>query len=651
MLAPNSPFSQTLKLWGTAPSGGNSGDGVIYTMNNDGSNYNVVHSFDNQTEGSTPMGSLLLATNGKLYGLTRYGGVENNGTLYEFNPLTYTHTKLVDMQVMSTGANPWNSLIQANNGKLYGVCKSAGGGSTATLFEYDIQGDVFDVKVYFNMNMGYEIYGGLVEHSNGIIYGLVSAGGTNGDGVIYKYDPGLDLYTKILDFDGLNNGSSPLGNMTEASNGKLYGTTKEGGAFNDGVLFEIDVTTDTYTKLYDFDNNDPVIGGWMTGSFVQDDSLGILYGVTNNGGTVNDGCIFEFNFLDTTLTSRVQLDVNTTGSSVFNMNQTLNGDYVLTTSNGGANFKGTVLIFNEITDTVEVKFDFIGTSGIFPHMSPIQGVNVPSTIYPLVAEAFPGPVSVIDSCDAFVLGSVTGGVGPYSYNWITQMNNVNSPVLMDACYGIHTLEVTDYFGDTDTVNYFVTDSANYIPPPNQTNNYVDTLYIESLNCSLDFNLPIDSLNITGLNFLYPDTLSSGDYWQIDFEYYQAGIGFADTDSIILDLNGTYLLMFYIYCPTKIASYIYDVMAEMNFPEITNIDEQESSQNVFIYPNPAIDLLNIITAKDASFIIYNVLGQTIEKGKLLSGTNQIDLKLDEGTYVILTEDSDGVFTSNKFIVTK
>ncbi len=47
------------------------------------------------------------------------------------------------------------------------------------------------------------------------------------------------VFTKKIDFDGLNNGSNPYGSLIEADNGKLYGMTKFGGTGN-GVLFEYD---------------------------------------------------------------------------------------------------------------------------------------------------------------------------------------------------------------------------------------------------------------------------------------------------------------------------------------------------------------------------------------------------------------------------
>jgi uncharacterized repeat protein (TIGR03803 family) len=53
-------------------------------------------------------------------------------------------------------------------------------------------------------------------------------GGSSGYGVIFSFDPSSSTYTKLIDFVGIN-GSDPDGSLIQANDGKLYGTTLQGG--------------------------------------------------------------------------------------------------------------------------------------------------------------------------------------------------------------------------------------------------------------------------------------------------------------------------------------------------------------------------------------------------------------------------------------
>jgi uncharacterized repeat protein (TIGR03803 family) len=80
--------------------------------------------------GAIPQGSLMQASDGKLYGMTSYGGSSVAGDIFSFDPSTSTYTKLKDFDGIN-GRNPWGSLIEASDGKLYGMTYA--GGTTATM--------------------------------------------------------------------------------------------------------------------------------------------------------------------------------------------------------------------------------------------------------------------------------------------------------------------------------------------------------------------------------------------------------------------------------------------------------------------------------------------------------------------------------------
>ena len=61
------------------------------------------------------------ASNGKLYGLAGFGGTYNLGVLFEYDLTTSTYSNLVDFDLPILGGGPHGKLIEAPNGKLYGL--------------------------------------------------------------------------------------------------------------------------------------------------------------------------------------------------------------------------------------------------------------------------------------------------------------------------------------------------------------------------------------------------------------------------------------------------------------------------------------------------------------------------------------------------
>ena len=104
----------------------------------------------------------------------------------------------------------------------------------------------------FDSTDGAYPYGSLIQARDGKLYGMAYGGGSNDGGVIFSYDLASSTYTKLKDFD-FTNGSYPYGSLFQASDGKLYGSTSDGGSNDYGVIFSFDPITSTYTKLIDYD--------------------------------------------------------------------------------------------------------------------------------------------------------------------------------------------------------------------------------------------------------------------------------------------------------------------------------------------------------------------------------------------------------------
>ena len=94
--------------------GGVNGDGVLFEYDPATNIYTKKFDFDGSATGVYPFGSLLEAGNGKLYGMTVYGGVNGDGVLFEYDPATNTCAKKLDFDGSATGTYPFGSLIEIN---------------------------------------------------------------------------------------------------------------------------------------------------------------------------------------------------------------------------------------------------------------------------------------------------------------------------------------------------------------------------------------------------------------------------------------------------------------------------------------------------------------------------------------------------------
>lgn len=371
--------AQSISFWGTTSDGGASNAGVLFSTDGNGNNQTVAYSFPIENQGANPSYmSLYKATNGLFYGVTPYGGFYNGGVLYAYNADTHTYIVLKDFDDLS-GNTPVGGVIQAANGKLYGLTSSGGTDYSGVLYEYDYSNDVYTVLMNFDYGTsGSSPYGSLIEASNGKLYGTTVYGGANGYGVLFEYDLGTDTYTKKMDFDGTTTGNYPYGHLTEVSTGKLYGMTNSGGpnssTFNgNGVLYAYDFTNDSFTIKKEFNY---ASGNRPMGS-VTLASNGMVYGMTRSGGSAFDhGTLFEFNPDTDTYNVLVNFSESTTGSAPDgDVIESSNGNLYGLTSNGGANGYGVLFEYNISLGSCTVKHHFDNTNGGNPAGSLIEAAN------------------------------------------------------------------------------------------------------------------------------------------------------------------------------------------------------------------------------------------------------------------------------------
>ncbi len=354
------------KIYGVTVYGGSGGNGVLFSIDTASHEYEILINFDNSSaQGGSPNGGLVLI-GGKLYGTTRTGGTNSKGILYSYEIATSNFVKLYDFAT-STGSSPYSGVIEASNGKLYGTTLTGGGGPSSgdgCIYEYDINTSTYTMVATFSENSAKWPRASLVEASDGKFYGVASDG-TNGVGYIFSYDATMDTLT-VLEGFSTTIADNPSFALIQASDNNLYGLSFYGGSTNDGTIYGYNMTTESLFHVMDFTGNST--GENATGVLFEGDGQR-LYGVTDNGGGNFWGALFYYDLSNSTYNIVYDFDEDlgrTPSSGLIN----LNGKFYGVTSDGGAGQDGVVYSFDTTTTDYEVLVHMGATAGNFPNSQP-----------------------------------------------------------------------------------------------------------------------------------------------------------------------------------------------------------------------------------------------------------------------------------------
>lgn len=221
-------------LYGTTSAGGYENAGTVFSVTT-GGNETLIHRFPyySKTDGNVPFGGLT-ALNGTLYGTTDSGGKCGEGIVFSITPAGSEKVLHNFNCARGDGENPQANMVWLH-GRFYGTTSQGG-----ALF-YD-DGIVFSVDTAGKERVVYTFLTDArptasVIGVKGVLYGVTTLGGTNGDGTIFSLQ-GSNL-TVLHSFGTAPDGATPLAGLTEVR-GALYGTASVGGGYaEDGTVYRI----------------------------------------------------------------------------------------------------------------------------------------------------------------------------------------------------------------------------------------------------------------------------------------------------------------------------------------------------------------------------------------------------------------------------
>jgi uncharacterized repeat protein (TIGR03803 family) len=206
----------------------------------------VLHQFAGSWDGGDP-GELTFDAAGNIYGTTRFGGVNDAGTVFTLNRSSDWQERLLrifDQYPSDGGSGPFGAIASDGNGNLYGTTLGGGAYNSGVVYKLTNQGSIFwqETVVYdFTGAADGNAPRGVIFGPDGSLYGVTEDGGyTDGSncllgcGTVFKLTPNSDgtwTLTVLYAFRGLANhdGATPTDRIAFDGAGNIYGTTEYGG--------------------------------------------------------------------------------------------------------------------------------------------------------------------------------------------------------------------------------------------------------------------------------------------------------------------------------------------------------------------------------------------------------------------------------------
>ena len=237
-------------FYGTTPDGGTSGVGVVYEISpirGGGWRQTVLHAFTGGNDGSVgSLGALLLGNDGNIYGVSELGGAAGAGTVFQLAPngSSWSFSTVYAFKGQPDAAFPYGGLIADADGNLYGTTYF--GGKSGLGAVYRLERTSHKERVFYSFKGGTDGSNStatLVFDKAGNLYGTTSTGGNPGCdcGTVFELSrtQGGGIREFVLHrFGESPDGGFPYYGLTADPSGDLYGTTVSGGTDTQGLVFK-----------------------------------------------------------------------------------------------------------------------------------------------------------------------------------------------------------------------------------------------------------------------------------------------------------------------------------------------------------------------------------------------------------------------------
>ena len=276
-------------FYGVASGGGSLNYGVLFKVTPNGT-YTALHNFTAGTDGMEPAGTPIEGRDGNLYGVTN-GGCCHAATVYKYTRSGAFSTIYTYDNAHGTNAT---AIMQGSDGNLYALASFAGGYGNGTIVQVSTSGKLLSYYSFPGGSAGGALPVGMMQASDGNYYGTTFQGGvieSGGIGTIFRYTPqsgATVIYT--YEPNTVAGGGYPSSGLTQGTDGWLYGLTLAGGTDGYGTIFRIS-TSGTYQQLYSFTST---VGEKPTNNLLQA-TTGLFYGSAQNGGPYGYGAMFSLN--------------------------------------------------------------------------------------------------------------------------------------------------------------------------------------------------------------------------------------------------------------------------------------------------------------------------------------------------------------------
>ena len=258
--------------------------------------FSVAHNFSGVSDGANPLNGLLIDGSGNLYGTANNGGASSAGVVFKIDK-SGVETILYNFSGGTDGANPEGVLIADKAGNLFGTTSAGGASGAGTVFRVTAAGKETVLYSFSGAADGAVPEAGLVRDAAGNLYGTTTAGGANGNGVVFelrapKRKSAAWTEQVLYSFGTGADGATPVAGLSFDSAGNLYGTNSAGGDYGYGTVFQLVPSASGWTEniLHSFQNADD---GAVPYAGLISDKTGNFYGAATEGGTAGGGTIFE----------------------------------------------------------------------------------------------------------------------------------------------------------------------------------------------------------------------------------------------------------------------------------------------------------------------------------------------------------------------